>query len=443
MREAGLADEMAEFWKTWCNALRGTQPRMLAYLSYMTERLLVMRVVLKPTGSIYFHCDPTASHYIKIVMDTIFGHGNFQNEVVWCYREAINSRKRWNRKHDTILFYSNGNKWTFNAYDVLEPHAESTVRKYKYKDEKGPYRLMGRGITGSPVQSKRDIPPEWEKKHPELVYRQYLRPGTYAVDYWMVDIINQNAKERLGYATQKPLALLDRIIKASSNEGDVVLDPFCGCATTLEAAHRLKRHWIGIDIAIHAVKRISKVRLRDRLGLVENRDFDIVGVPRTLEGARDLWKRDKYHFQKWAVEQVDGFVTTRKTGDGGIDGRLYFDISDQPDLQSMVLEVKGGKSVSISVIRDLRGVLERDNALLAGLVVLEDPGSRKWQNFKREMAAAGDLEVHGIKYPRMQLLTVSEILAGQRFRTPSIARGKVAEEPTLPLGPPSGHGHKK
>ncbi len=132
--------------------------------------------------------------------------------------------------------------------------------------------------------------------------------------------------------------MLERIIKASSNEGDVVLDPFCGCATTLEAAHKLKRCWIGIDIAIHAVKRVARVRLQDRLGLQEDRDFTIEGIPRNTEGARDLWQRDKYHFQKWAVEQVDGFVTTKRTADGGVDGRLYFDVPDNPTLQSMVIE---------------------------------------------------------------------------------------------------------
>ncbi len=152
--------------------------------------------------------------------------------------------------------------------------------------------------------------------------------------------INSQARERIGYATQKPLALLERIIKASSNEGDVVLDPFCGCATTLEAVHKLKRCWIGIDIAIHAVKRVARVCLQDRLGLQEDRDFTIEGIPRNTEGARDLWQRDKYHFQKWAVEQVDGFVTTKRTADGGVDSRLYFDVPDNPTLQSMVIEVK-------------------------------------------------------------------------------------------------------
>ena len=246
--------------------------------------------------------------------------------------------------------------------------------------------------------------------------------------------VNPNSHERLGYATQKPLDLLDRIIKASSNEGDVVFDPFCGCATTLEAAHHLKRRWIGIDIAIHAIKRVAKVRLEDRLGLQEGVDFTVKGVPHTLEGAQDLWEHDTYHFQKWAIEQIDGFVTSRKTADGGIDGRLYFSLPDSIDLKSMILEVKGGKNVGVSVVRDLRGAMEREDILMAGLIVMNDPGPRKTANFKREMASAGDLDVNGVLYPRMQMLTVPEILQGKRFETPSVARGKGRKQPSLPLG---------
>ena len=159
----------------------------------------------------------------------------------------------------------------------------------------------------------------------------------------------------MGYDTQKPLALMERIIKASSNPGDVVLDPFCGCATTMEAAQRLDRQWIGIDIAIHAVKRVARVRLTERLGLIEGQDFMVEGVPRTVEGAQDLWERDKYHFQKWAVEQVDGFVTTKRSADGGIDGRVYFAVPHAQDLQSMVIEVKGGANPSIRDLRALKG----------------------------------------------------------------------------------------
>ena len=264
-------------------------------------------------------------------------------------------------------------------------------------------------------------------------YKRYLDEmhGT-AIDTIWDDIspINSQAKERLGYATQKPLALLERIIKASSNEGDMVLDPFCGCATTIEAAHKLGRRWVGIDIAIHAIKRVAQMRLSERLHLTAGRDYEIEGIPRNPEGAQDLWERDKYHFQKWAVEQVDGFVTSRQTGDGGIDGRLYFDMPDERDLQSMVLEVKGGQSVNIQAIRALRGVLDSDDAKLAGLIIMHPLGAVKERNFRRFMADAGDLEIRGMPYPRMQILTVKEIIEGKRFYTPTVA-GRQGLQPSL------------
>ena len=211
----------------------------------------------------------------------------------------------------------------------------------------------------------------------------------------------------------------------------MVLDPFCGCATTLEAAHKLGRDWIGIDIAIHAVKRVARIRLTERLGLVEGQDFTIEGVPSTLEGAQDLWRRDKYHFQKWAVEQADGFVTTKRTSDGGVDGRVYFAVPHAQDLQSMVVEVKGGANVDIRDLRALKGVLDYDAALMAGLIVMQPLGGVKERNFERFMADSGTLDILGIEYPRMQILAVGEILDGKRFKTPSVA-GRHSLEPRLP-----------
>ena len=235
----------------------------------------------------------------------------------------------------------------------------------------------------------------------------------------VLDIRPAGRREAMGYATQKPLALLNRVIEASTDEGDVVLDPFCGCATTLEAAHKLNREWIGVDIAIHAVKRVAAVRLGERCKLKVGTDYEIRGVPRTIEGARDLWERDPYHFQKWAVEEIDGFVTTKRTADGGIDGRLYFSVPSERDLQSMVIEVKGGKNVNITDLRALHSVLEREEALMAGLIVMAPLGDRKMQNFQKLMAEAGDLTVLRKPYPRMQIISVPEILRGIRFDTPS------------------------
>ena len=458
MREAGIDDGVAEFWRLWMNALRETQPRLIAYLSYMAQRLLPMRGLLKPTGSIYLHCDPTASHYIKALMDAVFGHDNFRNEIIWKRTTTHSDSGTWSRVSDTILYYTVSRNFTWNTPST--PHSDDYVReKYRHDDGDGRRYMLDNMTSPNP---RPNMMYEWKGfPHPakgwrysqatmarldaeERIWYPTLKDGGHDVNrrprlkryldemkggavgtIWTdIDPINSQARERLGYATQKPLALLERIIAASSNPGDVVFDPFCGCATTLEAAERLGRRWIGIDIAIHAVKRVAKIRLQERLRLAEGTHFTIEGVPRNLEGAHDLWKRDKYQFQKWAVEQVDGFVTTKKAADGGVDGRLYFARPGIRDFRSMLIAVKGGTNVGIGIVRDLRGVLERSEADMAGLIVMHEPGARKRENFASEMAAAGDLEVHGTLYPRMQLLTIEEVLDGARFRTPgAVGRG--------------------
>jgi DNA modification methylase len=238
----GDTNEVRSFFDVWEGGID-------SYLVWLNARLWEMRRVLKKTGSIYVHCDWHASHYIKTEMDKIFGYGNFRSNIVWCYKTREFSKRYWNRKHDDILFYSKTDKHTFNwdVRSVLESYSETTINKYKLKDEKGLYRLVGRGITGSPIKSAKDVDPKWEKSHPELVTRNYLKEGYAPSDYFILDIINQVASERLGYPTQKPEALLERIIKASSNEGDVVADFFCGGGTTLAVAQKLKRRFIGCD----------------------------------------------------------------------------------------------------------------------------------------------------------------------------------------------------
>ena len=265
-------------------AYRDTWGRGISsYLSMMYERLRLIHDLLADDGSIYVHCDWRVNSVMRLILNDIFGADNYQNEIAWCYKEAINSKKRFNRKHDNILFYcKNSDNYIFNANNVLEEHSESTKLKYKYKDDNGYYRLMGRGIVGSPIKSARDISPEWEKTHPELVYRHYLREGTYPVDYWNIDIINQAAIERLNYPTQKPEALLERIIKASSNEGDLVGDFFCGSGTTAAVAEKLNRKWIACDLgrfAIHTTrKRLIGVQ-RDRCKAGQDyRAFEVLNL---------------------------------------------------------------------------------------------------------------------------------------------------------------------
>lgn len=243
------------------------------YLQMLLDRLAVMRDLLSPAGSIYVHIDWHAAHYVKIILDEIFGIENFQNEIVWCYREGVNSKKRWNRKHDLIFFYSKGEKFTFNYRVALEPHSETTIRKYRHSDENGAYRLMGRGLKDSPIRSARDVSPEWEKEHPELTFRHYLPEGRLPVDYWMIDIVNQASRERTGYATQKPEALLERIVRASSNEGDLIADFFCGAGTLPAVAARLGRRWIACDSSPAAIEttrnRLLNLNLQNKFDLLE------------------------------------------------------------------------------------------------------------------------------------------------------------------------------
>ena len=400
-KNRGVDSKTIEFWKHWMNALRYTNSKLLAYLLYMMERLLVMKGLLKPTGSIYLHCDPTASHYIKVLMDSIFGHQNFRNEIVWCYSNSGRSKKKFTSKHDIILLYAKSEKY---YWDYTIPISQKYLNShYRQKDENG---------------NRCRIRIDGGKKR---IY--YPVKGMTCNDWWAdIPSLNSVAKERLGYPTQKPIALLKRIIEASCPEDGIILDPFCGCGTTICAAHELNRRWLGIDIAYHAIRRVVQNRLQDRYKLIEGQNYEIDGIPNTLEGARDIWKRDKYQFQRWVIEYIDGFVTNKSTGDGGVDGRLFFSNPNEKDLQTMILEVKGGQHINISVVRNLRGAMEREKLPMAGLIVLEDLPDRKKQNFLTEMASAGTLEIHGKHYPRMQLLTTKEILEGKKFDTPSIAR---------------------
>ncbi len=237
-----------------------------AYLQWLYDRLVSCRELLADDGVLYLHLNWQAAHYAKLLLDEIFGVARFQNEIIWCYREAINSKKRWNRKHDTILMYSKGANFTFNHDRVREPYAETNIRKYRHKDENGVYRLMGRGIVNSPLRSKRDLPPEYEAQYPGLTYRHYLGEGTLPVDYWKIDIENQASPRRTGYPTQKPEALLERILLASTNENDLVGDFCCGSGTTLAVAQRLGRRWIGCDMGSAAIE-TTRRRLTDMLNV--------------------------------------------------------------------------------------------------------------------------------------------------------------------------------
>lgn len=273
--------------KAYSDKIKGAE-----FIEFLRERLILAHEILADDGAIYVHLDWKKAHYIKVILDEVFGENYFQNEIVWCYGEAINSKKRWNRKHDVIYFYSKSENFTFNYEKVLEEYSENTIKKYKYVDENGNrYRLMGRGLAGSPIRSKRDVSIEWEKTHPELVYRHYMKDGVLPVDYWNIPIINQSSAERIGYPTQKPEELLEKIILASSNEGDIVMDFFAGSGTSLVVAEKLGRRWIGCDIGKLSIYTIQK-RL---LTLSSPASFCLVNAGcYNLETVFNL-ERDKYY----------------------------------------------------------------------------------------------------------------------------------------------------
>jgi DNA modification methylase len=335
---------------------------MLAYLAMMAPRLLELRRVLKPTGSIYLHCDPTASHYLKLIMDAIFGATNFLNEVSWRRSTRRSSISRiLRRSHDIIFLYAKTAKYKFRLQ--YEPKREKLLKKYSNEDERGHYQLVPlmvsgrrhgetgkswRGIDPSPrgkagmhwvtVPEKLD---EYDRQGlvvwtsskeggtPRLKYYIDQNEGVPLSDFWDdIDIINSMGSEALGYPTQKPEALLDRIIRGTSDDGDVVLDPFCGCGTAIAVAERLKRQWIGIDVT-HLAITLIRHRLQNQFGPSIKERYQVIGEPVSLPDAEALAKADPYQFQWWALGLVGARPTEQKKGaDKGIDGRLYF--HDEP-----------------------------------------------------------------------------------------------------------------
>ncbi|MBV9993882.1 MAG: modification methylase EcaI [Caulobacteraceae bacterium] len=432
---------------------------MMAYLAMMAVRLIEMHRVLKPTGSLYLHCDPTASHYLKIILDAVFEPVNFRSEIIWKRTFAHGSAKRWGDVHDTIFHYSRNSSFTWNR--VLQQHDESYVEdKYRFNDSRGRYRLVvltapgvRHGESGKPwegydptsagrhwavpsraidslraegiavpdgLQMQLDlllandyvrIPQKRDGSTGVPEFKLYLDPGQPIQDV-VLDIppLNSQAQERLGYPTQKPVALLERIICASSNEGEVVLDPFCGCGTTVHAAQKLGRKWIGIDVTHLSIGLIER-RLRKAFPAVQ---FEVHGVPRDHAGATDLAERDKYEFQKWIVAAIDGqpYKGGRKGMDRGIDGYLHFRDADRKP-QFAIISVKGGGTKSGDV-RDLKGTIEREKAALGLFLTLNEPS----REMEREAVAAGFYETGGRKFPRLQILTAADVLAGKRPQVP-------------------------
>ncbi len=454
MREKGIPNEYVEFWRLWMNALRHTQPKLMAYLVYMVQRLLEMRPLLRPTGSLFLHCDPTASHYIKVMMDAIFGHDNFTSEIVWKRTSAHSSAKRPGPVHDVILMYRRGDKFAWNpehqAYDqtyIDEFYThEEDGRRWRRSDLTGAGTRDGetgkpwRGIDITAKGRHWAWPPDeldrldakgrihWPAKEGGMpMFKRFLdeQPGVPLQDVWSdVRPIHNLSPERLGYPTQKPRALLERIIRAASNPGDVVFDPFCGCGTTVYAAHATGRRWIGCDRAMLAVRLIQGV-LEKQFGLKNGADYDVRGIPESVEQAAALAKQDPHEFESWIIERVRG-LPLGKAGDRGIDGRIWFEAGSE--MVSMVLSVKAGH-VTPAYIRELRGTLEREpDAIMGGFLSMEQPT----RGMRQEAASAGMFVYGGVQYPRIQMLTAADILErGMDFKTPTKMGTRVTGQMTL------------
>lgn len=415
---------------------------MMAYLTMMANRLLELHRVLKSTGSLYLHCDPTASHYLKVVLDGVFGKENFKNEISWRRSGRRSSiTKSFRRAHDVIFLYKKTDDFKFNLQ--YEEHDETLLRKYTGLDEKGRFRLVplmasGRtqhGETGKPWRgfdpnTRGKAGMHWLTNHanlekyvekelvdfprkvdgvPQLKYYLDENKGVPLSDFWDdVDLINSMGNESLGYPTQKPLALLDRIVACGSDEGDVILDPFCGCGTAVHSAQRLGRAWIGIDITHLAVSLVEK-RLKDAFPGIS---FEVHGTPKDAGGARNLAERDKYQFQWWACSLVDAqpWQGKKKGADSGIDGVRYFQ-DEQKGVKRVIVSVKGGDNVSVAMVRDLKGVLEREKAEIGLFVSLVAPT----RPMVTEAASAGFYvsPLTGKQYPKIQILTVTDLLEGK------------------------------
>jgi DNA modification methylase len=441
------------------------QNDMMAYLAMMAPRLVELRRVLKPTGSLYLHCDPTASHYLKLLLDAVFGHAGYHSEIIWKRTTAHSSAKKFAPIHDTIFFYTKSDAFTWNS--PRTGYTDEYLDKY-YRFDDGDGHLYWRAdlcasgvrhgssgetwrgfdVTAKGMHWKFGVEtldildgqgriywPKGGKGWPQYKrYRDELK-GKAVPDIWDdIDRINPVGSERLGYPTQKPVALLERIIKASSNEGDVVLDPFCGCGTTIDAAQRLGRKWIGIDITQLAITLIKK-RLMDSYGnglrfvtgsagasadrVAEQGGIvvRVLGEPVSSEDAGKLAEDDKFQFQWWALGLVGARPEEQKKGaDHGIDGKILF--RDDPKAakpEQIILSVKGGKT-SVKDVRDLRGVLDREKAAMGVLISLNE--STKPMDVEAASAGFYMHKMNGQQYPKIQIRTVEQLMDGKGIERP-------------------------
>ena len=425
---------------------------MVAYLTMMAQRLAELRRVLKPTGSIYLHCDPTASHYLKLLMDAVFGIENFRTEIAWkrtsAHSDTKQGRQQHGRVHDILLFYSKSDDRTWNpiytpydsdyverSYRHVEP---DTGRRYRLDNISGP----GGAAKGNPQYEVMGVTRHWRysrERMQELIddgrivqtrpgavpsYKRYLdeMPGVALQDFWAdISPVASRAKERLGYPTQKPEALLERIISSSSNEGDVVLDPFCGCGTAVAVAERLKRRWIGIDVT-HVAISLMRYRLHDTFGDDLNR-YEVIGLPQDAASARALAEESehdgRYQFEHWALGLVDARPSGKKGADSGVDGVINFFDDDSGKAKRIIVQVKSGK-VNRGQIATLIGDMESQEAELGIFITLNKP-SRPMIQAALKTGVYTPESLPDDSYPRVQILTVEELLDGAQPEYPRFA----------------------
>jgi site-specific DNA-methyltransferase (adenine-specific) len=422
------------------------QNDMMAYLTMMAVRLTELHRVLKPTGSLYLHCDPTASHYIKMLLDAIFSPMNFRNEIIWKRTSAHSSARRYGPVHDVIFFYSKSSDYIWNSQfteydqsylDQFYRHIDNDGRRFRLSDITG--AGTRKGETGQVWRSvdvtKRGrhwmFPPSeldkldaegriyWPSKGSMPAYKRYLdeMPGVPLQDNWTdLNPIGPGAKERLGYPTQKPEALLERIVRASSNEGDLVLDPFCGCGTTVTVAERLHRRWVGMDITHLAITLIKK-RLHDTFSPEELAPYEVIGEPADAKGAEALAAENRHQFEWWALGLVDAAPAQdkKKGADKGVDGVLYFQETDDGPYHKVIVQVKSGH-VGAKEVRELEGTRQQEKAEVAALLTLKPP-TRPMKE-----AAPADYYVSALfpdlRFPRLQILTIAELFAGKQLEYP-------------------------
>lgn len=435
---------------------------LMAYLAMMAVRLVEMRRILKPTGSLYLHCDPTASHYLKLMLDGIFGFERFQNEIIWKRTTTHSDSKTWSRVADTILFFTKGKEFTWTT--PREPHSDKYLAtKYRNDDGDG-RRYMLDNMTspnprpnmmyewkGFPFPAKgwrysRETMARLDKegriwypttkagvldttKRPRLKrYLEEMEGGVMGSIWTDIHPVNSQAKERMGYPTQKPVALLERILNASSEPGQLVLDPFCGCGTTIEAAQRLGRKWIGIDVTHHAID-VIEGRLNERC---PKTDYKVGGRPENLNEARNLARHDPYEFQWWAnwLVGVQNYLERKKGADKGIDGIIYFRNGPR-GIGKIIVSVKGGENVGPDMVAALSGTVQREEAELGVFVCLADATRR----MRQDAAGSGMVGTAHGRFQRIQIATIEELLAGKRPDLPPAIETDAFRHSLRPVRP--------